>query len=643
MSIPSFVPPLISDFKSPFNSILSDIKGALNRWPRMEIKYHEPKNNIPFVGMYINNEKTIPTVWPGHKDFAFPQKPVGIDLNPAVDEVAKKVAEVFEINFSFPKKDFLDLRKIVDLPVYDFLPKLEPQGFQKALQNFFNKPHNVSVSDHLSRYLSHIENRTQIPLEIQSDLKLIQKKLQFYSAIHCPSQEQLQRELDYYHFDLERFSEKVLNSFSGEQLAYFSKEYQERQIARRAEELAPIHPALHRYLPSVLIKEQRSALAMTGLIEGAQQKIALLEQEGKLHLLKCGPELQEMLEVGAVKSGEWVFETVKELVYEMEGIKEKDLKERLELLEAKIVHGATYLRSEVQENGVDKDSAWRQMGKAIFGKAFLLRGPFDLLASFSPSPYNQNKIDWDEVLAKGVKLPHIEGAEPMLGNFASYTLSIDSDSAFTGEDFNNPSSLLTIHGQPLSKGKAFFVNGIANSLSNADASAKIMAKLSGGIEITGIYNGSQGVWADLQECFLHYNFNSTEPVKQLVDQIISYFEDHDEEHQILITCHSQGALITRNALIQLPPHIRNRISIVAVAPAAYIDRNLCGAVVHLVSKWDWLIPQIDRAGRERCKDTTIVLERKGWSLLDPFDHSFESKTYTDLIRKVNRGFAIENK
>ncbi|MFW1646351.1 hypothetical protein, partial [Acinetobacter guillouiae] len=87
----------------------------------------------------------------------------------------------------------------------------------------------------------------------------------------------------------------------------------------------------------------------------------------------------------------------------------------------------------------------------------------------------------------------------------------------------------------------------------------------------------------------------------------------------------------RNALIQLPPHIRNRISIVAVAPAAYIDRNLCGAVVHLVSKWDWLIPQIDRAGRERCKDTTIVLERKGWSLLDPFDHSFESKTYTDLI------------
>jgi hypothetical protein len=69
--------------------------------------------------------------------------------------------------------------------------------------------------------------------------------------------------------------------------------------------------------------------------------------------------------------------------------------------------------------------------------------------------------------------------------------------------------------------------------------------------------------------------------------------------------------------------------VIAVAPAVYIDKDLCGQVVHLVSSRD-PVPWIDFMGRMRNKDTVVVLDR------DPeesyFDHSFTSKTYERAIR-----------
>ncbi len=103
---------------------------------------------------------------------------------------------------------------------------------------------------------------------------------------------------------------------------------------------------------------------------------------------------------------------------------------------------------------------------------------------------------------------------------------------------------------------------------------------------------------------------------------------------MLIVCHSQGAAITRNVLVQLPPEIRKRISVLAVAPAAYIDRYLCGNVVHLVSDWDFIVPWIDKAGRERCKKS----QGPWWKM----DHSFNSPTYRENIEEVMRKFNEEN-
>jgi hypothetical protein len=71
----------------------------------------------------------------------------------------------------------------------------------------------------------------------------------------------------------------------------------------------------------------------------------------------------------------------------------------------------------------------------------------------------------------------------------------------------------------------------------------------------------------------------------------------------------KGAIQTRNALRSLDPELRKRIHVIAVAPAAFIDKELCRSFVHFVSKSD-PIPWIDFIGRMRNKDTVVVLDRE---------------------------------
>lgn len=45
-------------------------------------------------------------------------------------------------------------------------------------------------------------------------------------------------------------------------------------------------------------------------------------------------------------------------------------------------------------------------------------------------------------------------------------------------------------------------------------------------------------------------------------------------------CHSQGAVHIRNALIDYSPELRERIIVVAIAPGAYVYKEICASVIH---------------------------------------------------------------
>ncbi len=175
-----------------------------------------------------------------------------------------------------------------------------------------------------------------------------------------------------------------------------------------------------------------------------------------------------------------------------------------------------------------------------------------------------------------------------------------------------------------------FMNGIWNTPEEARDSAKKFSMMAGGIQVRGIYNGSQGVF-DLFEAMLNLGRVSTEPVSALKAMWMDAFSKMGPDGKILHSCHSQGSILTRLALLEMEPHLRERIHIIALCPAEYIEKELCGSVIHICSKND-PVTRIDVLGQIRCRDTIIWLDRHpdaSW-----FDHFIDSPTFTNKLTEV---------
>ncbi len=96
-------------------------------------------------------------------------------------------------------------------------------------------------------------------------------------------------------------------------------------------------------------------------------------------------------------------------------------------------------------------------------------------------------------------------------------------------------------------------------------------------------------------------------------------------------CHSQGAVHVRNALLDYSPELREKILVVAIAPAAYIYQETCSQVIHYRAEW-WrdIFPRLDRAGARREKDTIVTL--RSHQDAPYFDHTFMSPTYQESLQ-----------
>ena len=112
----------------------------------------------------------------------------------------------------------------------------------------------------------------------------------------------------------------------------------------------------------------------------------------------------------------------------------------------------------------------------------------------------------------------------------------------------------------------------------------------------------------------------------------SFFEKSSANAKYLMICHSQGAIHVRNALLDYPPELRERILVVAIAPGGYIYRETCADIIHYRAEW-WrdLVPRLDRTGARREKDTTVNLSSHPDACF--WDHEFMSPTYERELRK----------
>ncbi len=177
-----------------------------------------------------------------------------------------------------------------------------------------------------------------------------------------------------------------------------------------------------------------------------------------------------------------------------------------------------------------------------------------------------------------------------------------------------------------------FINGIWNDFDSAKTSAQYLSKMAGGYNIHGVHNATHGRRVDLLEVYLGLDHIATEPVRQLHKMWNSFFETSSGNTKFLMICHSQGAIHVRNALLDYPPELRERILVVAVAPAAYIYQETCADVIHYRVELGDFVPYIDRPGAERAKDTIVNLTSHP-DASKIFDHEFMSPTYQTRLQE----------
>ena len=194
------------------------------------------------------------------------------------------------------------------------------------------------------------------------------------------------------------------------------------------------------------------------------------------------------------------------------------------------------------------------------------------------------------------------------------------------------------------------INGVNTSLEQAAHHAAYLNQLLPDHNTSWIYNRSNGIFIDILEVFTcNYLGYSPRTVDKLHTEWNAFHQMHigNSQAKLFQICHSQGAIHVRNALATAPQEIRDRVIVLAIAPAAVISKDLCYESFNYASKADPIpLGELVFAGALSAQEVGIskteerILEdRKQLILLDPhpdatgIDHDFQSPTFAEIIEK----------
>jgi hypothetical protein len=196
------------------------------------------------------------------------------------------------------------------------------------------------------------------------------------------------------------------------------------------------------------------------------------------------------------------------------------------------------------------------------------------------------------------------------------------------------------------------INGMATSFEQSMSHASYLTQFMPENNVEWVHNRSKGVIPDLFTIFfVNYPGHSGENAEMLQRNWIKFHNDNKDnpDAKYLQFCHSQGAIHVRNALAGVPKEIRDRLFVVAIAPAAIIDRSSCFRAFNYGSKRD-IVPYgelyyaatLDPEDPEKkFKLVEAAAElKKQLIILKPhpnatgiIDHDFQSPTFLKVINE----------
>lgn len=182
-------------------------------------------------------------------------------------------------------------------------------------------------------------------------------------------------------------------------------------------------------------------------------------------------------------------------------------------------------------------------------------------------------------------------------------------------------------GTPHDDGKGMaYINGVRNTLQEAISTATMLSDIAGGREVKGVYNVSFGP-LDFFESGLNLCGVATPPSILLADLLASY----PPEYQILLAGHSQGVIHIKNATPHLDEDLRQRISVLAIAPGAMLPDDTFKSARHYASFRDF-VPMADMLIHGTYNHAPLYVltphPKASWH-----DHGIQSPTFSDILNQ----------
>jgi hypothetical protein len=206
-----------------------------------------------------------------------------------------------------------------------------------------------------------------------------------------------------------------------------------------------------------------------------------------------------------------------------------------------------------------------------------------------------------------------------------------------------------------------FINGMNAFFPEHMSHLNHTKKFAGDIRIDGVYNHSNTLPGDVLEIFfINYQGAAPKTANLLLENWTKFHEENknNPDAKYLQFTHSMGNILTKNALLQAPQEIRDRVIVVAIAPAVIIPKGLCYDSFHYASQKDLvhygedfythcIAENYDESDRQELFKQ-LAENKKRLILLEPhpdakgMDHDFESPTFDKVLERHFENYLEKN-
>jgi RHS repeat-associated protein len=198
----------------------------------------------------------------------------------------------------------------------------------------------------------------------------------------------------------------------------------------------------------------------------------------------------------------------------------------------------------------------------------------------------------------------------------------------------DPKSFI-VQGHQHPKLRFLYGNGMNTDSRLAQSDAAYLSKLIGGYTVMGTHNPTHGFIEDAYRCVLESVYGIHPKNIRYRDGFIrDQIECLPKGGALVSIVHSEGAILEREVLKNLPKEYRSQMHVIAVCPGTRIESKYAKSVVNIRnSKWYRdPVPYLDNVAlkfRRGCRKVSVdSAPNAPW-----FDHAFQSATYGKAIKR----------